>query len=259
MERKQPTAGTGPDPGLDRLAPLFQAIRRYHHHTVVGMEHVPATGAALVVHNHTLSTYDNLLLGAAIYLELGRLVHGLGDRLMFRIPLLAGFMQRIGFVEASQPAARRLLEDGHLVGLTPGGMHEALRPSTRRYELRWDDRKGFARLSMLAQKPIILAANPRGDEIYTVLPSRLTDAAYRRFKLPLPIAYGRAFTPVPRPVALTHVLAAPIAPPAVDAAAAGFERELDDYHRFLITRMAGLMDHALALTSPEHERGDSHG
>jgi 1-acyl-sn-glycerol-3-phosphate acyltransferase len=247
------------EPGLERLAPLFQTVRRYHQHQVVGMEHVPAVGAALLVHNHSLSTYDNLLLGAAIYLSMGRLVHGLGDRLMFRIPLVAGFMRRIGFVEATMPAARRILEDGHLVGLTPGGMREALKPSTRRYEVLWDDRKGFARLSMLARVPIILAANPRGDEIYTVLPSRLTDLAYRHLKLPLPIAYGRAFTPLPRPVALTHVLGAPIAPPIVDQGDPRFERELDDYHRLLISRMAALMNEALARTSHAHDQGDTHG
>lgn len=193
------------DQSLDHLAPLFQAMRRYHDHKVVGMEHVPREGAALFVHNHSLSTYDNLLLGAAVYLELGRLVHGLGDRLMFRIPGLSGFMSRIGFVDANMESARRFLSEGHMVGLTPGGMREALKPSTRRYQLLWEDRKGFVRLSILSNTPIILAANPRGDEIFTVLPSSVTNAMYRRFKLPLPLAYGRAFLPIPRPVALTHV------------------------------------------------------
>ena len=250
---------TETDPALDRLAPLFQAIRRYHKHDVIGMEHVPAKGAALLVHNHTLSTYDNLLLGAAIYLAMGRLVHGLGDRLMFQIPLLAGFMRRIGFVEANMAAATRFLQQGNLVGVTPGGMREALKPSRRRYELLWDDRKGFARLSILSRAPVVLAANPRGDEIFTVLESPITNLGYRYLKLPMPVAYGRAFTPIPRPIALTHVLAPAITPPNIDEQAPGFERELDDYHRFLILRMQQLMRTALDLTAPNNREGGSDG
>ena len=62
----------GPDL-LGGVLPILQAARTYHRHEVVGMENLPKTGPALVVVNHSLATYDIVLLMTAIYTDFGRL------------------------------------------------------------------------------------------------------------------------------------------------------------------------------------------
>src|ERR1700733_9726952 len=72
------SAGTEADRVAPRLVAIANFLRWYHDHTVVGLENIPATGSALLVHNHSFATYDVFMLGAAIYEDRWRLVRGLG-------------------------------------------------------------------------------------------------------------------------------------------------------------------------------------
>lgn len=198
--------------GLRLLAPL----RRYHRFSLQGAEHVPASGPCLMVVHHSLITYDGFLLGAAIYEQTGRLPRGLGDDRIFEFERLGGFARAIGLEPASQEAGEALLHDGELLGVAPGGMWESLRPKPERRQSRWDGRLGFCRLAIRAGAPIMPAACPRADEVLTVFPSRLTDAAYRRLHWPVPLFRGVGPTLAPRPHKLTAFLGPTIAPPPFD-------------------------------------------
>jgi 1-acyl-sn-glycerol-3-phosphate acyltransferase len=233
----------------DRTPPKVMAIanflRWYHDHRVVGLENIPATGSALLVHNHSFATYDVFLLGAAIYEGRGRMVRGLGHKLLFKIPVLNELMTDAGMVNSSMETARLELAREHVVGLAPGGMREAIRPTTEKYKVRWGKRKGFVRLAMSAQCPVILAACPRADDIYTVSTGWMTELAYDRFKIPLAFVRGAGGTLLPRRVRLTHHLSAPIQPPDVPESSARFEAEVDAWHQYLIERIDRLMADAL--------------
>lgn len=191
---------------------------RYHRYEVRGMEHVPRSGACLLVAHHSLATYDGFLLGIAIADATGRVPRGLGDDRIFQVPGLAGFATRIGLVPASPTTGEALLAAGHIVGVAPGGMWEALRPSTERYEVRWAGRKGFVRLALRTGAPMLLCACPRADDLYTVHPSRLTERLYHAHHLPLPLARGLGPTLIPRPVRLVHHIAPLLYPPPHDPA-----------------------------------------
>ena len=191
-------------------------LRIYHRHRVVGLQHVPRRGGALLVLHHTLATYDTFLLGLAIYENTRRLPASLGDDLIFRNPRLGPLAHRAGIRAASPTSGRELLDEGHLLAVAPGGMWECLRPSTERYQHRWHDRRGFCRLALEAGVPLVLAACPSADDIFRVRPSRLTNEAYERFKVPVPVARGLGPTLLPRPVRLTHHVAAPIHPPTFE-------------------------------------------
>jgi len=198
------------DLGCRALEPLA----RYHRFEVRGMEHVPRRGACLWVAHHTLATYDGFLLGVRIVQQTGRLPRALGDRTIFQIPGLRGLAPQLGIVQADPEAGETLLRQGEIVAVAPGGMWEALRPAEERYRTRWESRMGFARLALRCGAPLMLSACPRADELYTVFPSRLTDAAYRRFHLPLPLARGLGPTLVPRPLKLVAHIAPLLHPPA---------------------------------------------
>jgi 1-acyl-sn-glycerol-3-phosphate acyltransferase len=220
MSSSHPQDWPRPEPRLiRRFSRLLKPLALYHRYSVVGLDCVPRAGRTLLVVNHSLATYDALLLGVELYERLDRDMYGLGDDLIFRIGPLGVWAPRTGVVPASPDNARLLLEREALVGVAPGGMWEALRPSHERHTLRWHGREGFLRLAICCQAPIVLAACPRADEIFTVYPNPLTEVAYRRFKVPLPIFRGIGPTLLPRPVQLTHYLSGPHLPPPYEAGA----------------------------------------
>ena len=186
----------------DQLLPFAGLLRAYHRHEVHGIENIPQNGPVLLAVNHSLATYDIVLLLAAIYQLRKRVTCPLIDRAFYKFPGLGQLMEQLGANQGSPDTARGLLGDGQLVCVAPGGMRESLRPSTERYQILWDERVGFVKVAMLAQAPIVLAACPRADDIYDVYPSRLTNWVYSNLKLPLMIARGLGPTPIPRPIKL---------------------------------------------------------
>lgn len=219
------------------LLPPLRVLETYHRFELRGAEHVPATGPLLVVATHSALTYDILLGMAGVYRHTGRLVHPLGDRIWFRIPLVRSFMTNIGVVVAGPERARELLRRGEIVGVAPGGMWEALRPREQRFQVRWEGRRGFARLAVETEVPIVLAACPAADLAVTMYGSDLTDEAYRRYKVPVPFMRGIGPTLVPRPVKLVARLSEPIA----------FERgrSVDELVSLVKERMQRLIDDAV--------------
>lgn len=198
-----------------RLMALLEPLAQYHQHRVEGMEHIPPTGGFMLICHHSFATYDGFLLGMAVYKATGRPPAGLGDDSIFKVPFLRSWAREAGMHPASPETAERLLAEGEMVFLAPGGMWEALRPSSEKYRVRWDNRLGFARLALRAQVPIVLAACPEADDIYTLYESALTERVYQKAKLPFALARGIGPTPLPRKVPLSHHIAPPIYPPAL--------------------------------------------
>ena len=149
---------------------------------------------------------------------------------------------QFGVVQGSPESALDLLAKDQLVVVAPGGMREALRPTTDRYQVLWRKRKGFARLAVQAQCPVILAACPRADDIYQVKESRFTRSVYRFLKLPMPVVSGIGPTLIPKPVPLQHLLSKPILPPPLSST----ETEILDFHKGLRQRMERLMEKGLS-------------
>jgi 1-acyl-sn-glycerol-3-phosphate acyltransferase len=201
---------------IDGWKKLLAPMRRYHDHRVEGLDHIPEDGPALLVLHHTLATYDGLMFGMAMYDRIGRLPTALGDDMIFKMPGLKDLAWKSGIRPASPKAGYALLKEGHLLFVSPGGMWESLRPSDEARTVRWENRKGFCRLALRAQVPIILIACPAGDDIYSVRKSRITDAIYKQFKVPVPFVRGRGRTMLPRRVKLTHYVAPPLVPPVHD-------------------------------------------
>lgn len=223
----------------------LRALRDYHRHEVVGLEHVPRDGGALIVCNHSFATYDGWLLGIPILDELGRMPHAIGDHLMMRSRVLGPFFRELGFIEGSRDAAVALLRSGELLGVVPGGMREALRSSKDKYRIDWTRRTGFVRASMMSGAPILLAACPRADDIFDVADLALTRAVYERFRVPAALLRGLGPTLIPRPVKLTHLISEPVhSPVAPDRVT---DADVEAHHATLVARMQDLMHEALSL------------
>jgi 1-acyl-sn-glycerol-3-phosphate acyltransferase len=222
-----------------------QWLRRYHRYEVVTETDMPK-GGVLVVGTHSLATYEGFLLNSAVQEATGRRALILVDDLWFKIPLLADNFRAIGFVPGDRRRAIELLREGEVVGVGPGGLREAMRPSRQRYLFDWSDRRGFIWTSLLAGAPIILTACPGADDIYTVYKTRLTPWVYRRFHFPFPVFRGRGPTLLPRPVKLVHFIDTPIPPPVPPDKVT--EDDVKKHHAYVVERMHALMLRAVQVT-----------
>jgi 1-acyl-sn-glycerol-3-phosphate acyltransferase len=186
------------------------------------------------------------LLFCVIYDRLKRLPRSLADHLFFKIPLLGELVEASGAREGTPENARGLLEAQELVSVAPGGMREALRPSQERYQVLWEHRKGFVKLALETQTPIILAFCPKADDLYDVYSSPLTQWAYQTFKIPVPLIRGLGPTFIPKPIALTHFIDKPIQPPLVTKDKRRRAGQLDRFHGEVLKKAQELMARAVA-------------
>ena len=220
----------------------LRALRAYHSYEVVGLETFPRRGPVLVASTHSLATYENFMLGSVALDAFGRRPYILADDLLFRIPIVGSTLREVGVVPGKRDAAVEILRRGDLLGLGPGGMREALRSSRRKYEFDWEGRMGFVWVALQAGAPIVLAACPSADDIYSVADLPVTPWAYERFHVPLTLFRGLGPTLVPRPVKLWHVLSEPIFcdvdPRAVT------ETVVEEHYERLVARMHTLMQQA---------------
>ena len=238
------------DPKPDNLtfASVEATLRylcRYHAYEPFGLDNIPKHGPALLVFHHSLATYDSFLLAVPMYDILGRLFRGLADRLIFRTPGLAHVFRSAGFIEGSRTGTLEMLARGEIIGLAPGGMRESLRSTAQKYTFDWTGRTGFARVAIMAGAPVVMCACPRADDMYTVFPNRVTQWIYDRFRAPLPVAYGRRGTPLPRRIKLWHLISEPHYP---DVPPDRFtDEDVAAFHEKIVSRMRRLMSESQEL------------
>ncbi len=232
---------------LKKLRPLHEFLRSYHRYETRGLEHVPKTGPALIVMNHSLATYDVGLLYMAILEQYQRIVRSLAGHLFFKFPYLGDWVENVGAVDGEFENALALLKKGELVGLCPGGVPEATKPSREAYDLKWHSRRGFIKLAIMTQTPIILAMCPRADDLYKVYDTpKLRSWVYNQFKAPFFLARGVGLSPLPRPIKLIHWLSEPIMPPKPVKNIVKQNLLIRDFHALIVSRAEELMRHGLA-------------
>jgi 1-acyl-sn-glycerol-3-phosphate acyltransferase len=215
-------ADGGHDPTfLDRTAPLLEFLwSRYFRVRLLGVENVPATGAAMLVGNHSGGIpYDGALLLHGIHRDhpSHRRVRPLVANFAFRQGWMANVISRIGGVRASRETALPLLARGELVAVFPEGLRGVGKLYRERYRMARFGRGGFVRLSSEAQVPLLPVAIVGAEEIHPVI-GKITSLAE-----PLGLPYI-PITPtfpwlgplglLPVPTKWTIQIGAPIPPPA---------------------------------------------
>jgi 1-acyl-sn-glycerol-3-phosphate acyltransferase len=185
-ERAQDRADGGHDlQFLERTAPLLEFMwSRYFRVRLIGIEHVPDTGAALLVGNHSGGIpYDGAMLLYAVYRDhpRHRRVRPLVANFAFRSGWMANVVARIGCVRASTETALPLLASGNLVAVFPEGLKGVGKMYRERYRLARFGRGGFVRLARQAQvtlKPVAVVGAeeicpcPQRGPSLSVLPPR---------------------------------------------------------------------------------------
>ena len=165
---------------------------------VRGLGNVPEEGGVLLVGNHSGGNMspDSLVftLAFSTYFGVERRFHQLAHNLVLSMPGL-GFLRKYGTVAASPQNAARALESGAAVLVYPGGDHEVHRPSWEGNTVNFDGRRGFVRLALEHDVPIVPVVSIGGQETALFLGrgeglARLLmlDRLFRLKVLPLSIA-----------------------------------------------------------------------
>jgi 1-acyl-sn-glycerol-3-phosphate acyltransferase len=156
-----------PDYIRDSLPRLWLASSLYFRGEVRGLGNIPETGPVLLVGNHSGGnlTPDTTVFTLAFYAYFGveRAFYQLAHNLVLSLPGL-GALRKYGTVAASPDNARKALESGAALLVYPGGDYEVHRPSWERHKVDFDGRKGFIRLALEQDIPIVPVVSAGGQE-----------------------------------------------------------------------------------------------
>jgi 1-acyl-sn-glycerol-3-phosphate acyltransferase len=156
-----------PDYIRETLPGLWLLASYYFRADVRGLENIPADGPVLLVGNHSGGnmTPDTLVftLAFATYFGVERRFFQLAHNLVLAMPWLAT-LRRYGTVAASPQNADLALDTGAALLVYPGGDYEVHRPSWESARIDFGGRKGFIRLALQKDVPIVPVVSIGGQE-----------------------------------------------------------------------------------------------
>jgi 1-acyl-sn-glycerol-3-phosphate acyltransferase len=134
---------------------------------VRGLGNIPEAGPVLMVGNHSGGnmTPDTTVFTLAFcaYFGVERPFYQLAHNLVLSIPQLA-FLRKYGTVAASHANSQKALSAGAALLVYPGGDYEVHRPSWERNRVDFGRRKGFIRLALEHDVPIVPVVSIGGQE-----------------------------------------------------------------------------------------------
>jgi 1-acyl-sn-glycerol-3-phosphate acyltransferase len=144
----------------DARLPLatFRLWARYFRYTVEGFENLAASEPAVIVAHHGGPwTFDLWMLGTRMHDELGYFPQACWHPAWWRVPAVGRFVDQLGGLprrptDAEMAALKARGE--HLV-LAPGGPREGLRPFWDEHRVDFGRSRGYAKLALAHDMPII--------------------------------------------------------------------------------------------------------
>lgn len=162
----------------------------WHGYEVHGLENVPDEGPALIVYYHGAIPIDYCYLLAKVIILKGRTCHSVADHVLFKMPGFKLLLEVFSVIHGPREECVKALRSGHLLGIAPGGVREALM-SDQTYPVIWGKRTGFAQVAIDSQVPIIPMFTQNIREGFRSLGTlRIFRWAYERFRFPCAPVYG---------------------------------------------------------------------
>jgi 1-acyl-sn-glycerol-3-phosphate acyltransferase len=187
-----------PDYIRENLPRLWLLSSLYFRGEVRGLGNIPEDGPVLMVGNHSggnLTPDTNVFtLAFTAYFGVERTFHQLAHNLVLSMPGL-GFLRKFGTVAASHENAEKALKAGAALLVYPGGDYEVHRPSWESAKVDFGGRKGFIRLALNHDVPIVPIVSIGGQETALFLSrgeglakALMLDRFFRLKVLPISIA-----------------------------------------------------------------------
>jgi 1-acyl-sn-glycerol-3-phosphate acyltransferase len=238
----------------EQLPGLWLLASFYFRADVRGLERIPAEGPVLLVGNHSGGnmTPDTLVftLAFSTYFGVERRFFQLAHNLVLAMPGLAS-LRKHGTVAASPENAEKALDTGAALLVYPGGDYEVHRPIWESAKVDFGGRKGWIRLALEKEVPIVPVVAIGGQEtsIFLSRGERLArllrlDRAFRLKVLPIQLALpwglnvGDMLGHLPLPAKITIQVLDPI-----DLGEEfGSEPDLDEIYDEVVGRMQETLD-----------------
>jgi 1-acyl-sn-glycerol-3-phosphate acyltransferase len=243
-----------PDYVRERLPLLWLFASLWFRGEVRGLGNIPDSGPVLLVGNHSGGnmTPDTQVFSLAFHTYFGveRGFYQLAHNLVLSAPGL-GMLRKFGTVAASQANARKALASGAALLVYPGGDYEVHRPTWESGRVDFGGRKGFIRLALEQDVPIVPVVSIGGQEtaLFLTRGERLArvlalDRMFRLKSLPISIAFpwglniGDMLGHIPLPAKITIETM-----PAIDLRAEfGPDPDLDEVYDHVIRLMQETLD-----------------
>jgi 1-acyl-sn-glycerol-3-phosphate acyltransferase len=149
--------GLDPEAARWGLAPMALIYRYYLRVETHGIENVPS-GRVFLIANHAGNTFawDGAMLATALFLEAEppRIVRGMGEYFLSKIPFFNVLMQRLGSVVGTPENCAQLLAEEEAIMAFPEGARGFVKTYDQRYQLQ-EFGKGFMRLALETDTPIV--------------------------------------------------------------------------------------------------------
>jgi 1-acyl-sn-glycerol-3-phosphate acyltransferase len=149
--------GLDPDAARWGLAPMALIYRYYLRVQTHGIENVPP-GRVLLIANHAGNTFawDGAMLATSLFLEADppRIVRGMGEYFLSKLPFFNVLMQRFGSVVGTPENCAQLLAEDEAIMAFPEGTRGFVKTYDQRYQLQ-EFGLGFMRLALETDTPIV--------------------------------------------------------------------------------------------------------
>jgi len=156
-----------PDFIRERLPLMWLIASIWYRGEVRGLGNIPDSGPVLLVGNHSGGnmTPDTIIftLAFSTYFGVERHFYQLAHNLVLSMPTL-GSLRKFGTVAASPKNSEKALESGAALLVYPGGDYEVHRPIWQRNRVDFGNRKGFIRLALEQNVPIVPVVSIGGQE-----------------------------------------------------------------------------------------------
>jgi 1-acyl-sn-glycerol-3-phosphate acyltransferase len=244
-----------PDYIRETMAGAWLLASLYFRADVRGLEKIPAEGPVLLVGNHSGGnvTPDTTVFTLAFVAYFGaeRRFYQLAHNLVVSMPGL-GWLRKYGTVAASPDNAQLALEKGAALLVYPGGDYEVHRPSWESSKVDFGRRKGWIRLALEKDVPIVPVVSLGGQETALFLSrgERLSkllrlDKMFRLKVLPISIAppWGLNIGDMAGHLPLPAKIRVRVLDPVHLREEFGEEPDLDEVYDHVLSRMQASLDH----------------
>jgi 1-acyl-sn-glycerol-3-phosphate acyltransferase len=244
-----------PDWLRERLPMLWLLATLWFRGEVRNLGNIPEKGPVLLVGNHSGGnvTPDTFIFTLAFssYFGIERKFHQLAHNLVVALPISGALVRKGGTVAASHKNAEKALRAGAVLLVYPGGDWETHRPIWDSAKVDFAGRKGFIRLALDQDVPIVPVVSiggqetslflSRGDHIAKMLQ---LDRLFRLKVLPISLALpwilnvGDFLGHVPLPAKITTEVL-----PAIDLREQfGPEPDVDEVYDHVTQQMQETLD-----------------